>query len=158
MKISFIGTGYVGLVSGVMMSHMGHDVVCIDIEVDVQVTHMVCTSSEVLAALVSGKPRAPPSSSSLHLCQIVYHHVATDTNPTPTEPSHLALMCIRHRHLRRPQSTHATDSQQGRREFAGLLFLEETDQHGDHGVDDTAVFSHNVGRRESIQLDWILPS
>lgn len=32
MKISFIGTGYVGLVSGVMMSHMGHDVVCIDID------------------------------------------------------------------------------------------------------------------------------
>ncbi|MFK7974353.1 MAG: UDP-glucose/GDP-mannose dehydrogenase family protein [Rickettsiaceae bacterium] len=32
MKISFIGTGYVGLVSGVMMSHIGHDVVCIDID------------------------------------------------------------------------------------------------------------------------------
>lgn len=32
MKISFVGTGYVGLVSGVMMSHMGHDVVCIDID------------------------------------------------------------------------------------------------------------------------------
>jgi len=32
MKISFIGTGYVGLVSGVMMSHMGHDIVCIDID------------------------------------------------------------------------------------------------------------------------------
>ena len=32
MKISFIGTGYVGLVSGVMMSHVGHDVVCIDVD------------------------------------------------------------------------------------------------------------------------------
>ena len=32
MKISFIGTGYVGLVSGVMMSHIGHDVVCIDVD------------------------------------------------------------------------------------------------------------------------------
>ena len=32
MKISFVGTGYVGLVSGVMMSHMGHDVVCIDVD------------------------------------------------------------------------------------------------------------------------------
>ncbi len=30
MKISFIGTGYVGLVSGVMMAHIGHDVICID--------------------------------------------------------------------------------------------------------------------------------
>lgn len=32
MKIAFIGTGYVGLVSGVMMSSMGHDVVCLDID------------------------------------------------------------------------------------------------------------------------------
>ena len=32
MKISFVGTGYVGLVSGVMMSHIGHDVVCIDVD------------------------------------------------------------------------------------------------------------------------------
>ena len=32
MKISFIGTGYVGLVSGVMMSHIGHNVVCIDVD------------------------------------------------------------------------------------------------------------------------------
>lgn len=30
MKIIFIGTGYVGLVSGVMMSHLGHEVTCID--------------------------------------------------------------------------------------------------------------------------------
>lgn len=32
MKISFIGTGYVGLVSGVMMSHLGHEVLCLDID------------------------------------------------------------------------------------------------------------------------------
>lgn len=32
MKIAFIGTGYVGLVSGVMMSHLGHDVLCIDVD------------------------------------------------------------------------------------------------------------------------------
>lgn len=32
MKISFIGTGYVGLVSGVMMSHIGHEVICIDVD------------------------------------------------------------------------------------------------------------------------------
>jgi UDPglucose 6-dehydrogenase len=32
MKISFVGTGYVGLVSGVMMSHVGHEVVCLDID------------------------------------------------------------------------------------------------------------------------------
>ncbi len=32
MKISFIGIGYVGLVSGVMMSHLGHEVVCFDID------------------------------------------------------------------------------------------------------------------------------
>jgi len=32
MKISFVGTGYVGLVSGVMMSHLGHDIVCLDVD------------------------------------------------------------------------------------------------------------------------------
>lgn len=30
MKLVFVGTGYVGLVSGVMLSHIGHDVTCID--------------------------------------------------------------------------------------------------------------------------------
>ena len=32
MKISVIGTGYVGLVNGACLSEMGHDVVCIDID------------------------------------------------------------------------------------------------------------------------------
>jgi UDPglucose 6-dehydrogenase len=32
MKLAFIGTGYVGLVSGVMMSHLGHHVICIDVD------------------------------------------------------------------------------------------------------------------------------
>ena len=30
MKIAMIGTGYVGLVSGVCFSDFGHDVICID--------------------------------------------------------------------------------------------------------------------------------
>lgn len=30
MKITMIGTGYVGLVSGVCFSDFGHDVVCVD--------------------------------------------------------------------------------------------------------------------------------
>jgi UDPglucose 6-dehydrogenase len=30
MNITFIGTGYVGLVSGVMMSYLGHDITCLD--------------------------------------------------------------------------------------------------------------------------------
>lgn len=30
MNIAFVGTGYVGLVSGVMMSHLGHHVTCLD--------------------------------------------------------------------------------------------------------------------------------
>ena len=34
MRITFIGTGYVGLVSGIMMSHLGHDVICIDTDKD----------------------------------------------------------------------------------------------------------------------------
>ena len=32
MKITFIGTGYVGLVSGVMLSHLGHTVTCLDVD------------------------------------------------------------------------------------------------------------------------------
>lgn len=30
MKIAMIGTGYVGLVSGVCFSDFGHDVICVD--------------------------------------------------------------------------------------------------------------------------------
>jgi len=30
MNITFIGSGYVGLVSGIMMSHIGHNVICLD--------------------------------------------------------------------------------------------------------------------------------
>jgi UDPglucose 6-dehydrogenase/GDP-mannose 6-dehydrogenase len=33
MKISVIGTGYVGLVSGVCLAHMGHRVTCVDVDV-----------------------------------------------------------------------------------------------------------------------------
>jgi UDPglucose 6-dehydrogenase len=34
MKVTFVGSGYVGLVSGVMMSHLGHFVTCLDIDQD----------------------------------------------------------------------------------------------------------------------------
>jgi UDP-glucose 6-dehydrogenase len=34
MKLAFVGTGYVGLVSGVCMAELGHTVVCADIDVD----------------------------------------------------------------------------------------------------------------------------
>lgn len=32
MKISVVGTGYVGLVSGTCLAHLGHDVVCVDVD------------------------------------------------------------------------------------------------------------------------------
>ena len=32
MKLAFVGTGYVGLVSGVCMAELGHTVVCADID------------------------------------------------------------------------------------------------------------------------------
>jgi UDPglucose 6-dehydrogenase len=31
MKVCVIGTGYVGLVTGVCLAHSGHDVLCVDI-------------------------------------------------------------------------------------------------------------------------------
>ena len=34
MKLAFVGTGYVGLVSGVCMAELGHTVVCADINVE----------------------------------------------------------------------------------------------------------------------------
>ena len=34
MKITMIGTGYVGLVSGVCFSDFGHDVICVDMDAD----------------------------------------------------------------------------------------------------------------------------
>ncbi|WP_410520752.1 UDP-glucose dehydrogenase family protein [Candidatus Tisiphia endosymbiont of Dioctria rufipes] len=33
MRLHFIGTGYVGLVSGIMMSYLGHDVTCLDTDI-----------------------------------------------------------------------------------------------------------------------------
>ena len=35
MKITIIGTGYVGLVSGVCLASKGHDVTCVDIREEV---------------------------------------------------------------------------------------------------------------------------
>jgi UDPglucose 6-dehydrogenase len=32
MKVAVAGTGYVGLVSGVCLAHIGHDVSCVDID------------------------------------------------------------------------------------------------------------------------------
>jgi UDPglucose 6-dehydrogenase len=32
MRVSVIGTGYVGLVSGVCLADRGHDVVCVDVD------------------------------------------------------------------------------------------------------------------------------
>jgi UDPglucose 6-dehydrogenase len=34
MKVSIVGTGYVGLVSGVCLAHVGHDVTCVDLDAD----------------------------------------------------------------------------------------------------------------------------
>ena len=34
MKLCMIGTGYVGLVSGVCFSDLGNDVICVDIDQD----------------------------------------------------------------------------------------------------------------------------
>ena len=44
MKIAIVGTGYVGLVSGVCLAARGHDVACVDIR------------AEIVTQLNHGKP------------------------------------------------------------------------------------------------------
>jgi UDPglucose 6-dehydrogenase/GDP-mannose 6-dehydrogenase len=44
MKISIVGTGYVGLVSGVCLSELGHEVICVDSDVDKVKKLNSCTS------------------------------------------------------------------------------------------------------------------
>ena len=34
MKIAIAGTGYVGLVTGVVLAHLGHEIICMDIDAD----------------------------------------------------------------------------------------------------------------------------
>jgi UDPglucose 6-dehydrogenase len=34
LKVSIVGAGYVGLVSGVCLAHVGHDVICVDLDAD----------------------------------------------------------------------------------------------------------------------------
>jgi UDPglucose 6-dehydrogenase len=34
VKVSIVGTGYVGLVSGVCLAHVGHDVTCVDVDAE----------------------------------------------------------------------------------------------------------------------------
>jgi len=34
MKVSIVGTGYVGLVTGVCLAEKGHDVICVDVDRD----------------------------------------------------------------------------------------------------------------------------
>ena len=33
-RLAIIGTGYVGLTTGACLAHLGHDVVCADVDVD----------------------------------------------------------------------------------------------------------------------------
>ncbi len=57
MKVSIVGTGYVGLVSGVCLAHLGHSVVCVDVDEDrvATVNAGVCPIHEDgLAELLAG--------------------------------------------------------------------------------------------------------
>ena len=40
MKIGVVGTGYVGLVTGVVLAEVGHDVICVDHDLSKAVYHI----------------------------------------------------------------------------------------------------------------------
>jgi UDPglucose 6-dehydrogenase len=65
MRVSIVGTGYVGLVSGVCLAHVGHDVTCVDVDEGKVASINAGTSpiheeglTELLAGVVGNRFRA----------------------------------------------------------------------------------------------------
>ena len=59
--------------------------------------YQVLTDVQVLATFANCLPACPISR---FPSQVIDHHIASNTNPTPPEPYHLALMCFDHGRLR----------------------------------------------------------
>ena len=59
MKICMIGTGYVGLVSGVCFADLGNDVICVD-------KNLICVGNEQIAQ-ISPKKILPVTERMKHL-------------------------------------------------------------------------------------------
>lgn len=99
MKVSIIGTGYVGLVSGVCLASKGHDVVCVDINPAIvdrlnagaPTIHEKGLPDLLTQVLASGRFRATTSlSQALDHCELVIIAVGT-----PSENGAIDLQYVR---------------------------------------------------------------
>lgn len=53
MKVAVIGTGYVGLVTGTILSEVGHTVVCVDVDEEKIIKLQTGTSQFMSQALIN---------------------------------------------------------------------------------------------------------
>jgi UDPglucose 6-dehydrogenase/GDP-mannose 6-dehydrogenase len=102
MKVAIIGTGYVGLVSGVCLASKGHDVTCVDINLEVvkKLNHGIPTiyekdiESHLKKSIEDNKFRATNNlDEALNLTSIVIIAVSTPSSNGSIDLSYIKKVC-----------------------------------------------------------------